>query len=98
MKQSGRTVAEYEIEFSRLARFVPQFTTVDADRAARFVQGLHTSLQKFVAASKATTYAAILESALRIEAIETLEKRGKKRQKLDQQGNPSQKPYAPSAG
>ena len=75
LRQVGRTVTEYEIEFSRLSRFVPQFTTEDKDRAERFLDGLHLGLMKLVATSNPTTYAETLACALRIEAIENLEKK-----------------------
>lgn len=100
LKQAGKTVAEYEIEFSSLARFVPQFTTEDVDRAARFQQGLHNSIEKLVVGINPTTYADTLACAMHIQAIEMKEKKvnERKRQKQEQQGGFSKKPFTQRYG
>ena len=48
LKQGNKSVGEYEIEFSRLARFAPEFVQTDGSKARRFESGLRQQLKRLV--------------------------------------------------
>lgn len=95
LRQAERTVAEYEREFARLARFAPQLTTKDADRASRFLKGLNLEIFTIVKGINPGSYADTLACAMRIEVGKVLKKQRneKKRNKNDQLGGFNKKPF-----
>ena len=61
------TVAQYDAEFHRLARFGPSLVTTEKDRAKKFINGLKLTIQKDLAICNIETYSEALDKALRIE-------------------------------
>lgn len=48
LNQGNKSVSEYEIEFSWLARFAPEFVRTDSSRARRFESGFRQPLKRRV--------------------------------------------------
>ncbi|KAK8928694.1 hypothetical protein KSP39_PZI017549 [Platanthera zijinensis] len=70
LQQPGRTVTEYEIEFSRLSLLAAEFVPDESKKISRFVKGLRHDFRQHVVAHGATTYAETVGAALKVEAIE----------------------------
>jgi len=56
LNQGNKSVSEYEIEFSWLARFAPEFVRTDSSRARRFESGLRQPLKRRVEAFELDTF------------------------------------------
>jgi hypothetical protein len=50
LNQGSKSVTDYEIKFSRLARFAPEFVQTDSSKAQRFENGLRQPLKRRVEA------------------------------------------------
>ncbi|XP_027171567.1 uncharacterized protein LOC113771150 [Coffea eugenioides] len=66
-KQGAMSVAEYEIQFTKLSRFAPELIATGQRRVRRFVQGLNVELQESLAAVRIDTFADAVERAQRVE-------------------------------
>nr|AAL79340.1 Putative 22 kDa kafirin cluster; Ty3-Gypsy type [Oryza sativa]AAM48279.1 Putative 22 kDa kafirin cluster; Ty3-Gypsy type [Oryza sativa Japonica Group]AAP53268.1 retrotransposon protein, putative, Ty3-gypsy subclass [Oryza sativa Japonica Group] len=67
LKQGNKSVAEYEIEFSRLARFAPEFVQTDGSKARRFESGLRQPLKRRVEAFELTIFREVVSKAQLLE-------------------------------
>ncbi|CAH2812880.1 MAG: hypothetical protein CBHOC_5447, partial [uncultured Caballeronia sp.] len=67
LKQGTMSVADYEAQFTKLAKFAPDFVATDQRRIRRFVQGLNVEIQAALATIPSNTFTEVLEKALRIE-------------------------------
>nr|XP_027090296.1 uncharacterized protein LOC113711331 [Coffea arabica] len=61
------SVAEYEIQFTKLSRFAPELIATEQRRVRRFVQGLNVELQESLAAVRIDTFPDAVERAQRVE-------------------------------
>ncbi|KAK1258538.1 hypothetical protein QJS04_geneDACA023541 [Acorus gramineus] len=67
LQQGGRSVAEYDAEFTRLSRFGAHVLRDEEARARRFERGLRPEIRISLIALKFPTYALVLERALLLE-------------------------------
>ncbi|EEC80541.1 hypothetical protein OsI_22839 [Oryza sativa Indica Group] len=67
LKQCNKSVAEYEIEFSRLARLAPEFVQMDGSKARRFESGLRQPLKRCVEAFELTIFREVVSKAQLLE-------------------------------
>jgi hypothetical protein len=67
LKQGNKSVTEYEIEFSRLARFAPEFVQSDGSKARRFENGLRQPLKRRVEAFELNTFRDVVSKAQLLE-------------------------------
>ena len=63
------SVDAYASKFLRLSRFALTIVAEEPDRANRFQQGLRLDIQKLIASQELETYARVLTSARRTEAV-----------------------------
>nr|XP_027062826.1 uncharacterized protein LOC113689223 [Coffea arabica] len=68
LRQGASSVAEYEIQFTKLSRFAPDFVLTEQKQIRRFIQGLNVEIQEALAAAQLNTFSQALEKAQRIEA------------------------------
>ncbi|XP_027155548.1 uncharacterized protein LOC113755883, partial [Coffea eugenioides] len=61
------SVAEYEVQFTKLFRFAPELVATEQGRVKRFVQGLNVKIQEGLAAVRLDTFADAVERAQRVE-------------------------------
>ena len=61
------TVAQYEAEFSRLAKFAPTMVVDEETRARRFEDGLRFRIKQGVVPFELTTFRAVVSKALLVE-------------------------------
>ena len=61
------SVAEYDIPFTRLSRYAPHLIATEQLKVERFVNGLRDYLFRSIQISDVTTYADVLDAALRLE-------------------------------
>ncbi|XP_071900991.1 uncharacterized protein [Coffea arabica] len=66
-KQGAMSVAEYEVQFTKLSRFAPELIATEQRRVRRFVQGLNVELQESLAVVRIDTFAEAVERAQRVE-------------------------------
>ncbi|XP_071916280.1 uncharacterized protein [Coffea arabica] len=66
-RQGAVSVAEYEIQFTKLSRFAPELVATEQRRIRRFVQGLNVEIQEGLAAVRIDTFADAVERAQRVE-------------------------------
>nr|XP_027124203.1 uncharacterized protein LOC113740889 [Coffea arabica] len=66
-RQGAVSVAEYEIQFTKLSRFAPELVATEQRRVRRFVQGLNVEIQEGLAAVRIDTFADAVERAQRVE-------------------------------
>ena len=67
LKQGNKSAGEYEIEFSRLARFAPEFVQTDGSKARRFESGLRQPLKRRVEAFELNTFRDVVNKAQLLE-------------------------------
>ncbi|XP_074351622.1 uncharacterized protein LOC141690746 [Apium graveolens] len=82
LRQEDMTVAEYEVKFSELARFVPEYVNTEAKKAKRFQTGLKPRIQSQMVLLKIRTYVVLVQKAMIVEGERDATKReseGKKR-------------------
>lgn len=83
LKQVHISVSDYEIEFSRLARFAPAFVQTDSSKARRFESGLRQPLKRRVEAFELNTFRDVVNKAQLLEKgyneeVEEIGQRSKK--------------------
>ncbi|XP_071933123.1 uncharacterized protein [Coffea arabica] len=66
-KQGVMSVAEYEVQFTKLSRFAPKLIATEQRRVRRFVQGLNVELQESLAAVRIDTFTEAVERVQRVE-------------------------------
>ncbi|XP_071901009.1 uncharacterized protein [Coffea arabica] len=66
-RQGAVSVAEYEIQFTKLSRFAPELVATEQRRVRRFVQGLNVEIQEGLAAVRIDTFADAVERDQRVE-------------------------------
>ncbi|XP_071933750.1 uncharacterized protein [Coffea arabica] len=67
LRQGTMSVAEYETQFTKLSKFVPQLVITEPKRKRRFIQGLNLEIQEALVAAPISTFGKVLERAQRIE-------------------------------
>ncbi|XP_027150214.1 uncharacterized protein LOC113750440 [Coffea eugenioides] len=66
-KQGAMSIAEYETNFTKLARYAPDLVATEQRRIRRFVQGLNVEIQEGLATAQISTYSDAVEKAQRFE-------------------------------
>ncbi|XP_027157519.1 uncharacterized protein LOC113768991 [Coffea eugenioides] len=66
-RQGTQSVAEYESQFTRLAKFAPELIMTEQRRVRRFIQGLNVEIQKDLAVTQINTFSDVVDKALRAE-------------------------------
>nr|XP_027098980.1 uncharacterized protein LOC113718264 [Coffea arabica] len=66
-RQGAMSVAEYEVQFTKLSRYAPELVATEQRRVRRFVQGLNVEIQEGLAAVRIDTFADAVEGAQRVE-------------------------------
>ncbi|KAL8107169.1 hypothetical protein AgCh_023831 [Apium graveolens] len=61
------SVAEYEVKFSELSRFVPEYVNTEAKKAKRFQQGLKPWIRSQIAMLEIKNYATLIQKAMIVE-------------------------------
>ncbi|XP_028051275.1 uncharacterized protein LOC114255933 [Camellia sinensis] len=67
LRQGNKTVAEYEAQFAKLARFAPHMVDTDYKKARKFEGGLRTAILDQVNMLKLPTYVDVLERVVIVE-------------------------------
>ena len=100
LKQTGKTIAEYEAAFTNLAEYAPHLVSTDEMRARRFEDGLRYEIKRVIRPLVLPTYADVLDRAIIVEQDE-MEKRkyfdNKKRQNFNNEGPSGQKRQKPES-
>ena len=65
--QDKKTVAEYEVGFNKIVRFVPYVARNDVEKARQFRQGLKPSIRHMLGAFPLVDFRSTMEQALGIE-------------------------------
>ncbi|KAL8102858.1 hypothetical protein AgCh_027400 [Apium graveolens] len=82
LRQEDMSVAEYEVKFSELSRFGPEYVNTEAKKAKRFQQGLKPWIRSQVALLEIKNYATLVQKAMIVEGEHEAERReneGRKR-------------------
>ncbi|KAL8103494.1 hypothetical protein AgCh_027907 [Apium graveolens] len=66
-QQEDMSVAEYEVKFSELSRFVPEYVNTETKKTKRFQQGLKPWIRSQVALLEIKNYAALVQKAMIVE-------------------------------
>ncbi|XP_020270549.1 pre-rRNA-processing protein esf1-like [Asparagus officinalis] len=69
LKQGGRSVDEYEAEFSSLSRYAPHLVTDPTIRRHQFQKGLDKYIRMALAGRALATHDAVLDAAREIESV-----------------------------
>ena len=64
LKQRALTVAQYEIQFTKLSKYAPEMINTEEKRKRRFLQGLNVELQRILMRPRKVLY------ILRIKLVE----------------------------
>ncbi|XP_071912309.1 uncharacterized protein [Coffea arabica] len=83
-RQGAVSVAEYEIQFTKLSRFAPELIATEQRRVRRFVQGLNVEMQEGLAAVRIDTFADVVERGQRVEVARAQENPSRPRKDLAQ--------------
>ncbi|XP_020262691.1 uncharacterized protein LOC109838678 [Asparagus officinalis] len=70
LKQGGRSVDEYEAEFSSLSRYAPHLVTDPTIRKHQFQKGLDKYIRLALAGRALATHDAVLDAAREIESVQ----------------------------
>ncbi|XP_020253956.1 uncharacterized protein LOC109831022 [Asparagus officinalis] len=70
LKQGGRSIDEYEAEFSSLNRYAPHLVTDPTIRRHQFQKGLHKYIRLALAGRALATHDVVLDAAREIESIQ----------------------------
>ncbi|KAF0920634.1 hypothetical protein E2562_036069 [Oryza meyeriana var. granulata] len=65
--QDKKTVAEYEIGFNQIVRFVPHVAHDEVEKARQFRQGLKPAIRHVLGAFSITNFRSMVEQALGVE-------------------------------
>ena len=68
LKQKSMTVAQYELQFTRLSKYAPEMVNTEVKRRRRFLQGLNVEIQDALVTARVRTYAKLVEMAQRLES------------------------------
>lgn len=80
LKQHNKTVADYEAEFARLAKFAPAMVTTEESRVRRFEEGLMPRIKEQVIPFELTKYGDVVSKALLVESTQRATKEQNKAQ------------------
>ena len=87
LKQGDRSVADYEVLFTRLSRYAPEEVDTDAKKRNKFERGLNLEIRKKFA-TRPLSYSLLMDSAIRAEEMVSEKKAlAGKRQKTGQSSN-----------
>ena len=64
------TVAQYEMQFTKLSKYAPDMVNTEEKRNKRFLQGLNIEVQRSLVSARMDTYADIVEFAQKAEECE----------------------------
>ncbi|KAL8114497.1 hypothetical protein AgCh_021377 [Apium graveolens] len=67
LRHEEMSVAEYEVKFSELSRFVPEYVNIEAKKAKRFQQGLKSWIRSQIAMLEIKNYAALVQKVIIVE-------------------------------
>ena len=67
LQQGTSSVAEYEIQFTKLSKFFPELVPTEQKRVRRFAQGLNLEIKESLAPVTLDTFTRALDKAQRIE-------------------------------
>ncbi|CAH2812188.1 MAG: hypothetical protein CBHOC_5372 [uncultured Caballeronia sp.] len=73
-RQGAQTVAEYETQFTKLARYAPELVATEQRRIRKFIHGLNVELQEGLATTRIDTFGEAIEMAQRLESAKALVK------------------------
>jgi hypothetical protein len=65
--QGKKTVAEYEVDFNQIVRFVPHVAHTEYEKARIFRQGLKASIRRVLGAFVLEDFRSVVERALGVE-------------------------------
>jgi hypothetical protein len=65
--KARKTVAEYEVEFNQIVRFVPHVARNKYEKARIFCQGLKASIRRVLGAFVLEDFRSVVERALGVE-------------------------------
>ncbi|GFZ19448.1 hypothetical protein Acr_28g0001530 [Actinidia rufa] len=100
LKQTGKTIADYEAAFTNLAEYAPHLVATDEMRARRFEDGLRYEIKRVIRPLVLPTYADVLDRAIIVEQDEIEKKKyfdNKKRQNFNNEGPSGQKRQKPES-
>ncbi|CAH2812189.1 MAG: hypothetical protein CBHOC_5373, partial [uncultured Caballeronia sp.] len=66
-RQGAQSVAEYETQFTKLARYAPDLIGTEQRRIRKFIRGLNVELQEGLATTRVETFGEAIEMAQRLE-------------------------------
>ena len=92
LEQRNLSVAQYEAEFTRLARFAPSIVSNEMAKITRFTEGLRPRLMQAVNAFELHSYSAMVNKALVIERDMNTVQRDWEQQRKRKGHNASQPP------
>ncbi|CAH2812409.1 MAG: hypothetical protein CBHOC_5399, partial [uncultured Caballeronia sp.] len=61
-------MAEYETQFTKLARYAPELVATEQRRIRKFIHGLNVELQEGLATARIDTFRDAIEMAQRLES------------------------------
>ncbi|CAH2812031.1 MAG: hypothetical protein CBHOC_5342, partial [uncultured Caballeronia sp.] len=67
-RQGNQSVAEYETQFTKLARYAPELIATEQRRIRKFIQGLNVELQEGLATARIETFGDAIDMAQRLES------------------------------
>jgi len=92
--QGKQSVAEYEIVFNQIVRFVPHVAHDESEKARIFRQGLKASIRRVLGAFPIVDFRSVVEQALGVEVqdefTEELRAGGREQGQRDQKGQTGQ--------
>ncbi|XP_027071884.1 uncharacterized protein [Coffea arabica] len=68
LRQGAQSVAEYESQFTRLSKFVPELIMTEQRMIRRFVQGLNVEIEKDLAVAQINAFSEAVEKAQQMES------------------------------
>ena len=68
LKQKSLTVAQYELQFTRLSKYAPEMVNTEVKHRRKFLQGLNVEIQDALVTVRVGTYAELVEMEQRLES------------------------------
>ena len=62
LKQRSLTVAQYEMQFTKLSKYAPKMVNTDTNRKRCFLQGLNVEIQDALMTTRIDIYAEMVEN------------------------------------
>ncbi|GFZ21098.1 hypothetical protein Acr_29g0002600 [Actinidia rufa] len=87
LKQTGKTITDYEAAFTNLAEYAPHLVAIDEMRARRFEDGLRYEIKRVIRPLVLPTYADVLDRAIIVEQDKIEKMNGSHQKKLFEAGN-----------